>query len=196
MYPNNDYRYYSESELYHHGIIGQKWGIRRYQNEDGSLTDEGRLRYNGTKGQERLAKDIKRELNRIDKNTANDRRRLNDAQNQFLKDYKKARSVKTDEEHDRLERKADLRFEKNGKKHHDAIKVAKKETDQLIKLASDMGLTVSSKETTRLAMDGKDMIEAAVLSAITLPTVGVYWIPVGSAVSGTKYDVSVNNSKK
>lgn len=34
------------SELYHHGIKGQKWGIRRYQNPDGSLTEEGKLRYN------------------------------------------------------------------------------------------------------------------------------------------------------
>lgn len=32
-------------ELYHYGIKGQKWGIRRYQNEDGSLTEEGRRRY-------------------------------------------------------------------------------------------------------------------------------------------------------
>ena len=32
-------------ELYHHGIKGQKWGIRRYQNEDGSLTPAGRERY-------------------------------------------------------------------------------------------------------------------------------------------------------
>lgn len=30
------------NELYHHGIKGQKWGIRRYQNQDGSLTDAGR----------------------------------------------------------------------------------------------------------------------------------------------------------
>ena len=29
----------------HHGIKGQKWGFRRYQNPDGSLTEEGRLRY-------------------------------------------------------------------------------------------------------------------------------------------------------
>ena len=33
------------NELYHHGILGQKWGIRRYQNKDGSLTEAGKLRY-------------------------------------------------------------------------------------------------------------------------------------------------------
>lgn len=35
-----------ESELYHHGILGMHWGIRRYQNKDGSLTPAGRKRYN------------------------------------------------------------------------------------------------------------------------------------------------------
>lgn len=33
------------NELTHHGILGQKWGVRRYQNSDGSLTAEGRIRY-------------------------------------------------------------------------------------------------------------------------------------------------------
>lgn len=32
------------NELYHHGILGQKWGIRRYQNPDGTLTELGRRR--------------------------------------------------------------------------------------------------------------------------------------------------------
>ena len=35
--PHDDY-------VVHHGILGQKWGIRRYQNADGSLTPEGRQR--------------------------------------------------------------------------------------------------------------------------------------------------------
>ena len=33
------------NELYHHGIKGQKWGIRRFQNPDGTLTSEGKKRY-------------------------------------------------------------------------------------------------------------------------------------------------------
>lgn len=33
------------NELYHHGVKGQKWYIRRYQNEDGSLTEAGKKRY-------------------------------------------------------------------------------------------------------------------------------------------------------
>lgn len=33
------------NELYHHGIKGQKWGIRRFQNKDGSFTPAGRKRY-------------------------------------------------------------------------------------------------------------------------------------------------------
>ena len=33
-----------ENELYHHGVKGQKWGIRRYQNKDGSLTLAGKKR--------------------------------------------------------------------------------------------------------------------------------------------------------
>ena len=39
------YSFLREEDLMHHGIKGQKWGVRRYQNEDGSWTAAGRERY-------------------------------------------------------------------------------------------------------------------------------------------------------
>lgn len=48
-----------EYELYHWGIKGMKWGVRRFQNKDGSLTPAGRKRYSdgsdGTSGQSKTA---------------------------------------------------------------------------------------------------------------------------------------------
>lgn len=35
----------SENSMTHHGIKGMKWGVRRYQNKDGSLTTAGKVRY-------------------------------------------------------------------------------------------------------------------------------------------------------
>ncbi len=37
-----------DNELIHHGVKGMKWGVRRYQNEDGTLTEEGKKKYRNT----------------------------------------------------------------------------------------------------------------------------------------------------
>ncbi|MBP5598371.1 MAG: hypothetical protein J6Y02_23595 [Pseudobutyrivibrio sp.] len=47
---------YNSSDLMHHGIKGQRWGVRRFQNEDGSLTAAGRKRYYNTYDQYTKAK--------------------------------------------------------------------------------------------------------------------------------------------
>lgn len=51
------------NELYHHGIVGQRWGIRRYQNLDGTLTSAGRERYGGHAEKVNSNK-LKRQVNR------------------------------------------------------------------------------------------------------------------------------------
>lgn len=61
-----------DNEMYHHGIKGQKWGVRRYQNADGSLTEKGKLRYTVKERENSLKSissmsddDIKKALNRM-----------------------------------------------------------------------------------------------------------------------------------
>lgn len=67
----------SQEYFTHHGILGQKWGIRRYQNKDGSLTEAGKARLdkrddkwaikNSEKITEKARKKSSKELNRYAK---------------------------------------------------------------------------------------------------------------------------------
>lgn len=49
-----------ELYLQHHGIIGQKWGIRRYQNYDGTYTQQGMQRYRAAENAYKDAKETNR----------------------------------------------------------------------------------------------------------------------------------------
>lgn len=58
-------------ELYHYGTRGMKWGIRRYQNKDGSLTPAGKKRYNAEmsklKAEEKVLKNRQKTQAKFDK---------------------------------------------------------------------------------------------------------------------------------
>lgn len=80
----NNYVYWAEDDseaLEHHGILGQKWGVRRYQNEDGSLTSAGKKRYGALKTA--LAKLSTRQRNN---HLGYNLKRLRDAKKQYETD--------------------------------------------------------------------------------------------------------------
>lgn len=115
---------YLSSQLYHHGIKGQKWGVRRFQNSDGSLTNAGRSRYTNDptvvkskenfKSSKKAYKKAQRKANVI--STANNIEKANLAK----KKYKAAKfKYSTDKENARISAKG-IVF-KNKSKHRQKL---------------------------------------------------------------------------
>lgn len=86
-----EYEIYKDGELYHWGIKGMRWGVRRYQNKDGSLTKAGQRRYNKEmarlKSEEQVVKNKERTQTKISKLTKKEAEL--DARNRALKNGKK-----------------------------------------------------------------------------------------------------------
>lgn len=101
-------RYYavitSDSEIRHYGVLGMKWGVRRYQNFDGSYTKKGLKRYEKSMSEyEKKKEEVKRAKQSGNKHSYKvAKQNLKTAKKQLKKDYKHLKQDKLADQGKRL----------------------------------------------------------------------------------------------
>jgi len=150
------------SELYHHGIQGQKWGVRRFQNPDGTLTSRGKKRYGADKlSSISTKKGIKRRLNDIAQDEAKFTRISQESQ--YMSNRYKSQGNKV-----------------MAKEYAEEVAQAKKyisdgqrEISKLKKVGKLNGLSITDKDTKYYAANGNEKVAQYVSSAVGQATLGV-----------------------
>lgn len=181
----------TESELYHHGIKGQKWGIRRFQNEDGTLTEAGK---------KRDAKRIQKDLNTLDRNKAYTAPKIEELEEKSgIKAAERAaeKAASGEWESNAYDRKYDNAYNKELKKHSEDyakyepeltsllmenVQKYEKPIRKLINEANEKGYTLSEKMTYRYKSKGREAVQKSF--PLIFPKSNEYF-----STEGTKYKV-------
>lgn len=143
--------------LAHYGVLGMKWGVRRFQNTDGTLKAAGKGRYDGEpmsksqlgKVQKKYsARSIQRQLNRNDKRLAKYKQDVAIAKVKNAKaslGFNQKRIDRTKQKLDKAQKRLDD---------------GQKKTNDLIKQASDNGYTLKSQQVIRYTTKGRQTMNA------------------------------------
>lgn len=175
--------------LAHHGILGQKWGIRRYQNSDGTLTEAGKKRYRAEDVESITdRKGLQRRLNDLDKAMARNTADVAYRVNKMVSTRNKTKKV----EHERKALVATANINRG-----------KKEIEKLIE-KNQLNYDISSKNTIRNATKGRDILEGlgytVALNALSIPISkvagGALGLHGGSTAIGAVISVNTAKGKK
>lgn len=191
-----------ENELYHHGILGQKWGVRRYQNDDGSLTNAGKKRYGVSDSKPRTAKQYSRELNDIDQAIAYNKRDLKELQTKQNKVMKKSKRYLVGDnngnnqyafptDNKRAQKLKNKMLDNHSKMQEIANRINEGyyKTTQIVKEAQENGFTVNSRKGIRSTMRGKDYVGSALWGSIPYTMANLKYINIDDQ---TYYKVKSN----
>ena len=147
-----------ETYLAHHGILGMKWGVRRYQNEDGSLTAAGKKRYDKMEAyRTKLAGKAKQKSERLSERSKEAGRNIRD-----LKENGTDSKAYNEWKNNQDAKRAREWEEKNSIVGEDGRRYVLKYEDSLASVARNMADSVNSKtQIQKLISENKETQKSA-----------------------------------